>query len=631
MCGLTGYISYRKDEGFDVLDRMVSSMRHRGPDDKGHLFHDTAEYQVALGHARLSIMDLSELGHQPMERDHWAIVLNGEIYNFKEIRKELEPLGYRFESESDTEVVLAAYAQWGKACVHHFIGMFAFAILDRKKGELLLCRDRTGIKPLFYHQTDDNFLFGSELKALMAHPKFSKDIDHRSLALFMQFGYVPGPASIFENTWKLEPGNWLVMNLETRKSFTEKYWDPINFYRKPLLDISYDEAKRETEKLLQSACQYRMISDVPVGIFLSGGYDSTLVTSILQKDSTRRLKTFTIGFPDGQDESPDSERIASALGTDHTSYPCTFEEARAIIPDLPLFFDEPNADISCIPTMLVSKMARKEVTVALSADGGDEVFAGYNGYRTYQERFANLNRWPIALQLAAGLGLQVSAKLIAKSDARNKHRLEGLSEVLRAPASKKMQVLIEKTLQIPRSYFENLLATPIIPRHPVFEKNLSDLNDPSAVPLLVDYYSSLCDLLLVKVDRASMSVSLEGREPLLDHRLLEWSAQLPPQYKLQQGVQKRILKDIVHKYVDKNLMDRPKTGFDLPIYNWLNKELAYLIEENLNERDIKTSGVFQFEEVKNIICQFKENKLVYKPILWRLIVFQQWYKQWISN
>ena len=359
--------------------QMVQTMRHRGPDNQSVRIY--ADHHCLLGHARLSIIDLSETANQPMEFGQYAIVFNGEVYNYREIRAELSRLGHVFLRQSDTEVVLHAYQEWGIHCLDRFIGMFAFAILDKQENKLILARDRAGVKPLYYYQHGQTFMFASETKAFYPHPDYTRVIAKESVALYFKYGYVPAPHSIFQDTHQLLPGHWMVYDISTHQLKTGKYWDVLSLYQQPLLDIGYDEAKTELEKILQSAFEYRMVADVPVGVFLSGGYDSALLTALLQKDRTEKLRTFTIGFEDEKwNEAPAAKALADYLHTDHTEYICTQEDCKRIIPEISHFYDEPFADNSAVPTILVSRLARKDVKVALSADGGDETFCGYNRY-----------------------------------------------------------------------------------------------------------------------------------------------------------------------------------------------------------------------------------------------------------
>lgn len=629
MCGITGYIDFNKNTTIGELKKMRDTMLHRGPDDQGADTYNTEYADIGLAHTRLSIIDLSVQGHQPMHYQQYTIILNGEIYNFSEIKNDLLNKGHQFVSTSDTEVVLHAFAQWGKSCVEYFIGMFAFIIYDRKKQQLFLCRDRAGIKPLYFYEKNGLILFSSELKAFHQHPQFEKEIDEYALFDFIQFGYIPGNQCIFKNCKKIPPSSWMAIDLKTQEKVTTEYWSLLEQYRKPLLGITYNEAKDEVEKMIISASKYRMVSDVPVGVFLSGGYDSTLVTAILQKDNPEKLKTITIGFPDGIDESKYAKQVANHLGTEHTTYNCTHEDAQQIIPELPYFYDEPLADISAIPSILVSQLARKNVTVALSADGGDELFAGYSWYASFVKRFNQLNSVPIVLQKSTGNLIQSLSYMVPENFFHVQHKLSGIKEFYQSKNDNRLVELMYQSRHLAETFNKKLFINAKSKKPIIFCNSYSKLNDSFASMLLVDYQMNLTDCLLVKVDRATMSASLEGREPLMDHRLAELAAQLSTQFKYDGKTHKRILRDITHKYVPKEIMDRPKVGFDLPVFDYLHKELAYLIDEYLSEKAIKESGYFNLQFVSILVDQFKTNKLLYKHIIWRLLMFQMWYAKWM--
>jgi asparagine synthase (glutamine-hydrolysing) len=629
MCGITGFVDYKNTSSITELNLMVKSLFHRGPDGNGTFIDTIDNAMVGLGHTRLSILDLSGAGHQPMTFGDYTIILNGEIYNFKEIREQLILLGHNFVSESDTEVVLKAFIHNGVHCVDDFIGMFAFIIYDKKSKKIYFCRDRAGVKPLFIYLKEDILLFGSELKALMTHPQFEKKIDLDSVADFLSYGYIKNPSSIFKDTIKLKPGNWFIFDIQTRQGKNLVYWDVLKYYEQPLLKIEFEDAIQETRRLLVSACNYRMVADVPVGVFLSGGYDSTCVTALLQKDRSEKLKTFTIGFPDGANEANEAQKISQFLGTEHTCYDCTINEAKSIIRDLPYYYDEPCADISAIPTIMVSKLARQKVTVALSADGGDEVFAGYNGYFENLRRWAQIRHIPTFCKPIIGEILENVNKIIPSQKINIKHKLSGLGKTLKDNSRNALATFMNCSTKIPDSIVYNVLADR--KNELVRVVKMGEMNSILGTLQYLDYTSTLTDLLLTKVDRASMSVSLEGREPLLDHRLLEFAAQLPPSFK-NNGIQSKIiLKEIVHREIPKKLMDRPKMGFDLPIYDWLKGDLEYLMAEYLSTSKLNEHQIFNPNYVKILISEFKMNKLLYKEIIWRLIVFQMWYEKWITD
>jgi len=630
MCGITGFIDYNKKSGNEVIKKMVKIMHHRGPDDFGQYNRNTACYSMALGHARLSILDLSSLGHQPMHYKHLSIVYNGEVYNFKEIREELININYEFSSDSDTEVVLKSYEAWGRSCVDKFIGMFAFAIYDKVKEELVICRDRAGVKPLYYYHHNGLFMFGSELKCFHQHPEFHNELDLDSLVLYFQFGYIPFPHSIFKYTFKLNPGNWLVFNMKQNDFELKEYWNVIDYYKKPKLDISFESAKIEVEKILKSACEYRMVSDVPVGVFLSGGYDSTAVALFLQNGRKEKIQTFTIGFKNSKyNEAPYAKETALYLGTEHTEFYCTEREAQAIIPELPFFYDEPFADSSAIPTTLVSKMARKKVTVALSADAGDEVFWGYNKYVVLDKWYRFIIKIPISLkrplfiflELICGIGGFFDKRFLRRKDFFNQltlHYKKWESELLKNISCFTSPRILNKLFiheyKVKSTYFDQINDFS-------FQENIQ----------AVDYQTYLVDDILTKVDRATMTVSLEGREPLLDHRLIEYIAQLPFKYKFDGTTTKKILKEIVHKYIPKSMMDRPKSGFSVPIYQWLRTDLKYLLDEYLSENILKSQGIFNVRHVMKILNKFYSGDNSYNLFVWQLLMFQLWYERWFTE
>lgn len=633
MCGISGIVDFSLNSNSEVLQAMTDTLKHRGPDGSGYEFLINHNAQIGLGHRRLSIIDLTVTGHQPMQSNHLWITFNGEIYNFKEIKKELGALGYSFASNSDTEVILKSFEQWGITCVNRFIGMFAFVIYDSKNDEVFCVRDRAGVKPFYYYWHDNLFLFSSELKAFHKHPSFKKELNYDAVAAFVQYGNVPTPHCIFNNCKKLKPGHFLKIDLRNRTLEQSQYWSVYNSYNLPKLDVSFYEAKTQTEAILQSAFDYRMVSDVPVGVFLSGGYDSTCVAALLQKNRSEKLKTFTISVPDiGLNEAPYAKEIAKYLGTEHNEYECSQKEALDLITELPYYYDEPFADSSAIPTTLVCLMAKKQVTVALSADAGDEVFAGYNRY-DYIMRYGNkLNSLPSFIRKGAAVAMNlVSANSIPvlKHKYNFANRYEKLKSVLKDPSPQNLMLSLsaqfddEQLNALMKSDFSNLQTA-------YLSKELKNENyTPLSYMMAIDYQTYLVDDILQKVDRASMTASLEGREPFLDHRIIEWAAQLPDDYKYKDGIKKYILKEIVHQYVPKTLMDRPKTGFAIPIEHWLSNELKEQVLFYLNDQKIVEQGVFKLEYVKQLKNDFFNGKKEYAFKIWTLLMFQMWYEKWM--
>jgi asparagine synthase (glutamine-hydrolysing) len=628
MCGIAGFIQFKGKASIETVKAMADAVSHRGPDDSGYELCTSAFATVGFGFRRLSIIDLSPLGHQPMHFDEagLTIIFNGEIYNYREIKKELEGFGYRFKSGSDTEVILKSYDKWGAKCVDRFIGMFAFAIYDSKNEKVILFRDRAGVKPLLYYKNNDVILFGSELKSFFVHPAFEKKINYSALSLYFQRGYISAPHTIFENTYKLLPGHLLEIDLKSQRSAEKKYWDVYDCYNQPKLNISYEEAKEETERLMLSAFQYRMIADVPVGVFLSGGYDSTAVTALLQKNSTQKIKTFTIGFEDARfNEAHHAKNVAEYLGTEHYEHTCTHQDALDIVTELPYIFDEPFGDISAIPTTLVSRMARKHVTVALSADGGDEIFAGYPKFFNAIERINGLNNVPaFAQNLAASLipagvnDLSVqNKKSKLKAFFANKENIARYDIISQAMTFRETQTLLNREVVLAQTPFTQSLG-------------LNATNDLLAQIQAVEYKTYLADDILQKVDRATMSISLEGREPFLDQRIIEFVARLPSDFKYRNGVGKAILKDIVHKHVPKEIMERPKMGFAVPLENWLRNELKPLLLDVMNEGDLKSQGIFKWRSALQIRDNYLRGSQVEFQRLSYLFLFQMWFFKWMK-
>jgi asparagine synthase (glutamine-hydrolysing) len=659
MCGIAGFLQQNnKPIRLEALQRMGRCLKHRGPDDEGFLLIDAhqtprgnfIQFQgtVGLAQQRLSILDLSAKGHQPMpdEAHEIWVNFNGEIYNFWEIRKELEAKGYRFQSRSDTEVIVYAYREWGVRCVQRFIGMFAISIWDGQAKKLYLIRDRLGIKPLYYYYKYGNFAFGSELKALLEYPYFEKEIDLESLYNYLQFQYVPIPRAIYRNTYKLIPGHYLVLDLAGSIE-EECYWDPVERYlalnsvREPR---SEGEALGRLEELLRSSVRYRMISDVPLGLLLSGGIDSSLVAALMQGLSDRPIQTFSIGFAESEyNEANYAKAIAQYLGTEHYQLTITPREAQAVIPQLATFYDEPFADSSAIPTYLVSKLAREHVKVALTGDGGDELFCGYTRY-VWMRKFERLEHIPRVIR-------QSLAAALAALRPRLVRRAYGLVQSV-LPHSLQVSNIGEKFAK-----FRELLGSRnLVELYPLavgiwkpedleallllgqdsHSQELALYQTFRAVPeaelmtqlMLADIKTYLVDDILTKVDRASMAVSLEARVPLLDQRVVEFALSLPLEYKCRDGVQKYLLKRLLAKYVPPRLFERPKQGFGVPLTDWLRDDLKYLLDEYLSQPRIEREGFFAWPVVKRVICEHLSGQRDHWSRLWALLCFAMWYEKY---
>ena len=632
MCGITGFIDQQAATSEQVLTRMNEVLYHRGPDGGKTQLLNFKDIQLGMGHRRLSIIDLSENGTQPMNyKDLW-ITFNGEIYNYQEIKNELAELGHSFVSGSDTEMILHAYEAWGEKCLDRFIGMFALVIFDLAKGEFFAARDRAGVKPLFFYQKEGLLMYASELKSFHEHPGFSKKIDLNAVGAYMQFGHVPSPHCIFENCFKLMPGHFLKGSIENGTFETFEYWNVYDQYNQPKLNIPFEEAKQETAKVLKKAFEYRLIADVPVGVFLSGGYDSVSVAGLLQHERTQQLKTFTIAVPDiGLNEAPYAKEIAAHIGTDHTEIECSIDEAKAIIPGLPFHYDEPFGDSSAIPTTLVSLMAKKHVTVALSADGGDEIFAGYNRYDYLMKHGKKIASLPKGIRsIAAGLMDTIPAEKIPvlKNKYNFHNRYEKLKGIIRDPSPEK--IMLSLSTQFNEERWGSLFTQSLHPLHTQYDsKRLQkDFYTPLSYMMAIDYTTYMLDDILQKVDRATMTASLEGREPFMDQHIIEWASRLPDDFKYRNGEKKFILKEIVHDFVPKSMMDRPKMGFAIPVADWLRTDLIDLLEEYISEKRIRDEGIFNWSEIQKLKQGFLNGKKELDVKIWYLLMFEMWMEKW---
>lgn len=640
MCGIVGVWSRSGlvRQG-DIAAAMASRIAYRGPDSCGSWAD--ADVGVALGHRRLAILDLSPLGHQPMlsPSGRYVIVFNGEVYNYRELRGELAGR-FHFGGTSDTEVMLAAVEAYGlEPAVRRFVGMFAFALWDRQESRLHLVRDRLGIKPLYYGQVGDAFAFASELKAFRALPDFSADIDRDALALFLRHNCIPAPHSIYRGIRKLPPGTILSLTYDTaERAEPVPYWSARDVAARGIADPfagSDVEAADALEELLRVAVRLRMVADVPLGAFLSGGVDSSLVVSLMQAQSDRPVRTYTIGSPNpAYDEARHARKVATHLGTDHTELYVTPEDALAVIPQLPTMYDEPFADSSQIPTFLVSRLARRDVTVSLSGDGGDELFGGYTRHMWGSRVWKWLHRTPLPLRRALARALETSSP--EKWD-----RVYGRVERL-IPARHRQQVF---------GYKMNKLASTLTARDPldVYQRLASHWSDAQAVVIgasapdwgaarrpfdeigdipsqmmYFDLVTYLPDDILTKLDRASMAVSLEARVPLLDHRVVEFAWRLPLRMKIRGGQGKWLLRQVLYRHVPRQLIERPKTGFGIPIDAWLRGPLRDWAESLLDERRLRAEGYLDPRPIRERWAHHLSGRASWQYHLWDVLMFQAW-------
>jgi asparagine synthase (glutamine-hydrolysing) len=645
MCGIAGFLDPRGTTDRASLEAaargMARAIAHRGPDDEG-AWAD-ADAGIALGHRRLSIVDLSPEGHQPMASatGRYVIAFNGEIYNFEAIRAELDAAADapRWRGHSDTEVMLAAFERWGvDGALTRLNGMFAFALWDRQARTLHLARDRMGEKPLYYGQVGGRFAFGSELKSLRALDGFDCPVDRDALALYLRFGYVPAPRSIHAGIAKLAPATRAEVRVDANGSFdlrTFRYWDLDAVARAGLaapFGGSDDEARDELARRLEHSIGLRMVADVPVGAFLSGGVDSSLVVAVMQRLSSRPVRTFTIGFDDPAfDEAPFARDVARHLGTDHTEVYVTGREALDVVPSLPAMYDEPFADSSQVPTYLVSRIARAHVTVSLSGDAGDELFAGYERY----VRSDSLARLPASVRRAGGAVLRAATPARAGAFAEAAQKL--LPPRLRFARPAEKLAKLERVLGAAdaRALYEGLVTqwrgerVPVLAGADVAASGLlSRIGDPAldyaSWMMLADMHTYLPDDILVKVDRAAMAVSLETRVPLLDHDLVAWAWTLPLALKLRDGRGKFLLRTLLDRYVPRTLIDRPKRGFAVPLAEWLRGPLRDWAEHLLDPQRLSEQGFLDAARVRARWQEHLAGTRDAQDELWTALTFQAW-------
>jgi asparagine synthase (glutamine-hydrolysing) len=658
MCGITGFLSTALKYGHDDLKAIVATMantlHHRGPDDNG-IWVD-AHAGIALGHVRLSILDLSSEGHQPMfsGNERFVIVFNGEIYNFSDIRRELEAGGnpilitLKWRGHSDTEVMLAAFEKWGvEAAVRRFVGMFAFGLWDRQERTLYLVRDRLGEKPLYYGWMGNTFLFSSELKALRAHPDFRGEVDRNVLALFLRHNYVPAPYSIYKGIHKLLPGTILKIPsgsiTQNRSLVPEPYWSvreaAENGVAHPFKGTEA-EAVRHLDTLLRETVRHQMVADVPLGAFLSGGVDSSTIVALMQAQSSRPIRTFTIGFHErGYNEAEHAGAVACHLGTEHTELYLTSKEAMSVIPQLPILYDEPFSDSSQVPTFLISQLTRRHVTVSLSGDGGDELFGGYNRYFWASSIWKTIGWLPRGTRRVVASAMMtvrpegwerlftVFSPFIPKNV---RQRLVGdkmykLAEILTTDDAESLYFALVSHWKHPATIVPG--ANEPITTLTDHDK-WAEFSDFTSRMMYLDAMTYLPDDIMVKVDRASMGVSLESRAPYLDHRVVEFAWQLPAHMKIRGQQGKWLLRQVLYQYVPKELIERPKMGFGVPIDSWLRGPLREWSEDLLEEKRLRAEGFFDPGPIREKWTEHLSGERDWQYYLWDILMFQAWKDHW---
>jgi len=643
MCGIVGFWHPSSSLGSDALRelvrKMASTIDHRGPDGDGVWVDPAAG--VALGHRRLAIIDLSAAAAQPMESGNgrFVITFNGEIYNYAGLRAELEASGRRFRTHSDTEMMLEAFDAWGiERALNRFIGMFAIALWDRRERRLTLIRDRMGVKPLYWGRHGDVLFFGSQPKSFRPHPGWNPAIDPDAIAACLAFNYIPAPLSVWRGIRKLRPGYFVTLDSEGHAEET-RYWDLRGAARVGAdrrLGADPRAAEAQLHDLLSDAVKWRLVADVPVGAFLSGGIDSSTVVALMQTHLSRPAKTFSIGFREASyDEAGHARAVARHLGTDHTELYVEPAEAQSVIPTLADFYDEPFADASEIPTLLVSRLARQAVTVSLSGDGGDEAFAGYTRYRLAGRLNCMLSLLPRSLRSGLGksiLGISPAVwdRLFALLPESRRPRLPGdrLHKFARVLDFADADDLNHRLI---RHWARPPAAGPVA-KAPAHAELDDEFDRAVSAPLdrwqLADMLTYLPDDILVKLDRASMAASLEGREPLLDHRLIEFAWRLPPQLRIAEGKGKWLLRRVLDRYVPRALVDRPKMGFAVPIDAWLRGPLRDWAEDLLSEHSLKSAGLLEAAPVRQRLAEHQSGRRNWQYPLWGALMIQSWHRRW---
>ena len=643
MCGITGFLardSSKRADSLATLQRMTRTLVHRGPDGEG--FWQSDDGLVNLGHRRLSIIDLSTAGKQPMETPDGRFVLtfNGEIYNYRELRAELESAGWRFLGNSDTEVLLYSLAHWGvERALRRLNGMFAFALWDAGERTLYFARDRFGEKPLYYGWHDGVLLFGSELKALSAHPAFRRDIDPESLALFMRFNYVPWPQCIFRNTWKLGPGHFLAVKVGEQPRAPQPYWTLAEMVgKRRLIELKpRDPALIDVlDKTLRHAVKQQMVADVPLGAFLSGGIDSSVIVAMMQAQSTRPVKTFTIGFWEAAyNEAADAAKVARHLGTEHHELYLSSRECCDVIARLPQIYDEPFADSSQIPTTLVSEFSSHHVKVVLSGDAGDEMFGGYNRYSWSERIWPKISIWPMPLRKKiAGFIMAHRPALWDKMFAFANRVIPSRLRV-RGGGDKLHKLAMALDARTVDDLYRSFVSQWHYPDEVLMQgTEPAFLNgEMERVPaglhfvermMFLDTVTYLPSDILCKVDRASMSTGLEARVPFLDLELAEFAWNLPLHDKICGGISKALLRQVLCRYVPAKLFERPKAGFGIPIGDWLRGPMREWAEDILSEEGLRRTGYFRPEVVRKIWSEHLSNRFNHQALLWGVLMFEGW-------
>lgn len=641
MCGIAGFLDWRLRTPESVLTDMTHVLSHRGPDDQGQRYFvsENKSFQIGLGHRRLAVMDTSAAGHQPMYSNsgRFLITYNGEIYNHLELRDELSKGSFQegWRGQSDTETLLACLDQWGlKKTLENLKGMFAFGLWDRREQALILVRDRLGVKPLYYYFHDKLLLFASELKSLHKHPEFrkNKELDKGSLSLYLHHQHIPAPWCIFKYCKKIEPGCWAAWSVNHEKIKQSRYWSVADCFKQKKLEVGGDEIIEQLSEVMPRVIKRRLLSDVPVGVFLSGGYDSSVTAALMARQQGEKINTFTIGFDDQQlDESRYAGAVANYLNTEHHEYRCSPKDVRESFDALPEVYDEPMADASAIPTWILSRYARQKITVALSADGGDELFGGYDKYRSGIGWYRILNKIPFPIRLLASPLFRMAYCLPNVFDLNNYHGRMSLLSQICSPLGRRSVYRYKVDPQGFSGRPEHVLMRPVNFRSTPYDRvwevaHLSILDQLQAL----DLQANLPGTLIPKVERASMAHGLECREPFLDHELADFVARWPDRFRVGENGLKNLFKTYAHGLLPRHLLDRPKQGFSPPMASWMNMLLNHGASDYLDPAYLKHQGIFNVNQLCKYLPPQKYLTQNNYTDYWTVLHFQAWHARWLS-
>lgn len=629
MCGILGLIDREKNITKNIFNKANDSMLLRGPDAGDIIFLENEMYNLGLGHRRLAILDLDKRSNQPFHDNNYILTYNGEVYNFLSIKEELEAKGHLFRTTSDTEVIIKAYQEWGDTCFEKLIGMFAICIYDKNENELTLVRDRVGVKPLYFYNDKNSVAFSSESRAINLLFNNQLQINKSALHSYFSLGFISGEESIFQGIKKLKPGTITKVNIDNNKIKTKTYWNLEDYLDNENLS---DNNIKELENLVTDAIEYRQVSDVKVGSFLSGGLDSSYVTKIMQENSgSDRLNSFTVGFEAKFDEAPHAQKVADYIGTKHHTHYIKPNDVKKIIENYPFYFDEPFSDDAIIPMLYLAEVAKKSVKVVVSSDGGDELFAGYSRYKNALKYDGLLSKIPNSILKLVKIFAAIIEPLIFFKG-KYKNFLWRLKNIINSDKKTQLSNILYFGDRIPEPELKEVLTRELLESkiNHNYCFNSSSQTSPLKQILCIDFKENLVNQMLVKVDKSTMGASIEGREPLLDHRLFEFMFSKNDDAFIKNGEQKSLFRDIIHrKFNDKEILNKPKMGFNTPIYRWLREDFSNFTELQLQSIDDLKIPFLNGKKILEFWNDYKKGKVYYQNLLWRILIYVLWYKRHI--